>query len=352
MFHGFTDHPFHHFVSMNKQIPFLHQVLPSIALFYAATLPLLPAQDVPPGTPAAKQAETDIDETLVALGDVAKRYVVAFNGKDAEAIAAMFIPSGEIIGINGDILRGRPAIGDHYREVFAGEQVPLVALEATNVRMIAPGIAGEEGVVHLTMADDEPVRSISYTVTHIRQTDGSWLIASSRSLSDITMPSERIKPLHWLAGDWTLESAEGMRIDMVIDLDERENFLLGEALVTDAMGDAQTTNLRIGWNPATSSVYWWTFDSEGGNASGSWSRSGDEWVVNSTGITAGGEATSSSQALVRDGDTMAWIATQRMLAGEAQPTLTYRFVRRAPDPLSLSKPETAEEPAPAPAEGE
>lgn len=338
---------------MNKRIPFHHLVLPSITLFCAGTLPLLPAQGVPPVSAATKDAETGIDENLGALGDVAERYVTAFNGKDAEAIAAMFTPTGEIIGIHGDILGGRRAIRDYHRDLFAGEQVvPLLALEATDVRMIAPGIAVEEGVVHLTTAEDEPVRSISYTVTHTRQADGSWLMASSRSLSEVTMPSERIKPLHWLVGDWTLESADGMRIDMVIDLDERENFLLGEALVTDAMGDAQTTNLRIGWNPATSSVYWWTFDSEGGNASGSWARSGDEWVVTSTGITAGAEIASSSQTLVRDGDTMAWIATQRMLAGEAQADLTYRFVRRAPDPLSLLNPEPAEEPTPAPTEGE
>jgi hypothetical protein len=47
---------------------------------------------------------------------------------------------------------------------------------------------------------------------------------------------------------------------------------------------------------------------------------------------------------------MVWIATERMLAGEARPDLIYRFVRRAPDPISLLSPEVTEEtgePAPA-----
>ena len=208
-------------------------------------------------------------------------------------------------------------------------------MEASTVHSIAPDVAIEEGLVHLTLADDEPVRSIRYNVAHVQQDDGSWLMASSRSSSEVTAPSELLKPLHWLIGEWTLESELGVRIDMVIDLDDRENFLLGEARVTDTMGDAQTISLRIGWNPATSSVYWWTFDSEGGNAAGPWMRRGDQWVLLTTGITSDAEASFSSQSVVHEGDTMVWIATQRMLAGEAQPDLTYRFVRRAPDPLSL-----------------
>jgi hypothetical protein len=67
-------------------------------------------------------------------------------------------------------------------------------------------------------------------------------------------------------------------------------------------------------------------------------------MISSTGVTADGESSDSSQTLVRDGDSMVWIATERMLAGESRPDFTYRFVRRAPDPLSLLSPEAAEEP--------
>jgi uncharacterized protein (TIGR02246 family) len=330
---------------MNPRTPRHPLALPAIALLCAVTVPSLAAQDVPSGTSAAEVAQEGMDETLVSLGEVAGRFVAAFNDKNAEAIAALFIPTGTIIDTNGGTLSGRQVIGDYYHDLFAGEQAPLIALEASEARLIAPGIAVEEGVVHLTVADDEPIRSVSYTVTHVKQADGSWLMASSRSLAEVTTPSERIKPLHWLVGEWTLESENGMRIDMVIDLDERGNFLLGEALVTDAEQAAQTTNLRIGWNPATSSVSWWTFDGDGGNATGSWVRRGNDWLINNTGITADGEVTASSQTLVRNGDSMVWTASQRVLAGEAMPDLTYRFVRRAPDPMSLLSPEDAGPPS-------
>jgi uncharacterized protein (TIGR02246 family) len=155
--------------------------------------------------------------------------------RDAAAIAALFTPLGEIVGSDGETLGGRQAIEDYHSGLFAGEKVPRIALEASDVELIAPGVAIEQGLVHLTLADDEPVRSIGYAVTHVKQADGSWLMAVSRSLSEATTLSERIKPLHWMIGEWTLESDDGVRIDMVIDLDDRENHLLGEALITDAM---------------------------------------------------------------------------------------------------------------------
>jgi uncharacterized protein (TIGR02246 family) len=337
---------------MKSRNSFPHKTLTVIALLCAASLPDLAAQDAPTEQPAVANGQAGIEDALEPLCKAAERFVAAFNNRDAAAIAALFTPLGEIVGSDGETRGGRQAIEDYYRGLFAAEMVPRIALEASAVEFIAAGVAIEEGLVHLTLAADEPVRSIGYTVTHSKQTDGSWLMAASRSLMEATTPAERIKPLHWMIGEWTLESEDGVRIDMVINLDDRNNHLLGEALVTDPGNGSQTINLRIGWNPATSSVFWWTFDSDGGNASGPWARKGDEWVISTTGITADAEASAASQTLVRDGDSMVWTATQRMLAGEVQPDLIYRFVRRAPDPLALLGPGAAGEPGesrPAPA---
>jgi uncharacterized protein (TIGR02246 family) len=337
---------------MKSRLPFHHRATPVIALLCATSLPHLTAQDAPTAPPSVENAQAGIEDALASLAKAAERFVKAFNNRDAAAIAALFTPLGEIVGSDGETVAGRQAIETYYRGLFAGEKVPKIALEASGVQLVAPAVAVEEGLIHLTFADDEPVRSIGYTVTHSKQADGSWLMAASSSRSEVTSPAEQIEPLHWLIGEWTLESDDGVRIDMVIDLDDRTNHLLGESLITDSEGGAQTTNLRIGWNPATSSVYWWTFDSDGGNAAGPWAQRGDEWWVNTAGITADAESSASSQTLVRDGDTMVWIATQRMLAGEAQPDLIYRFVRRAPDPLSLLSPGPGEIPSTPATDGE
>lgn len=320
-----------------KTNPLRRLCLPALALILSTCFSTTLAQ---PTTPAAA-TDSLPDADLELLGKAAKRFVDAYNQRDAATIAALFLPQGEIISSSGETYIGREAIQDHYAEVFADEAAPLVSLEATSVRLVGPGVVVEDGVVHLTTSEDEPVTSVAYSATHSKQPDGSWLIATNRDQPKVTPPAERLKPLHWLVGEWTLEGEDGLRVDMVLDLDDSGNYLLGESLVTDAEGDSQSTHLRIGWNPATASIYWWTFDSKGGFTSGPWARTGDAWTIATTGFTADAEANSTTQTLRRErADSMVWAARDRLLVEETLPDITLRFVRRAPDPgLAEAEPE-------------
>jgi uncharacterized protein (TIGR02246 family) len=287
------------------------------------------AQEPAAQEPAPAAEDADID----ALGQAAARFVTAFNAKDAAAIAALFLPSGEMIGRDGEVIRGTADIEARYRELFSGESVPQVALEASSVHLVAAGVAIEEGTLHFSAGESEPVRSVSYSATQVKQDDGSWKIASTRDLDEVTPPSEHLKPLAGLAGEWTYEGDDGVRTELALDFDASGNYLLGEAVATDADGDFQTISLRIGWNPASSSVFWWTFDSAGGNASGGWSRDGENWLIRTSGITADAEINAATQRLSFDGpDTLVWSSSDRVVAGETQPDVSIRFVRRAPEP--------------------
>jgi uncharacterized protein (TIGR02246 family) len=329
-----------------------HRYLPALALLSALPATSAPGQEKPaePTPPAAAPATTGEDD-LESLGKAASRFVAAFNAKDSSTIAGLFLPSGEIISRSGDAIRGREEIEAFYKDLFTGESAPQIALEASSVRLVAPGVAIEDGVVHTTNGEDEPVKSISYSVTQLKQPDGSWLIASSRDHLEVTPPSEHLKPLVWLVGEWTHHSPDGVRMNLAIDLDNSGNFLLGEAIATDPAGELQDTSLRIGWNPATSSVFWWTFDSDGGHASGPWTRSGDGWLVRTSGITADGETNAATHRITMDGgDTIVWAANDRVRAGETLPDATLRFVRRAPDPDLQPLAESLDGPAPTEAE--
>lgn len=326
--------------------------LPTVALLLSACICDTLAQQAqpvapPPASPGAQAAAPPVvppvaedagslpDADLELLAKTAERFVEAYNQRDAAAIAALFLPLGELVSSNGDTYSGRDEIEAHYAEIFADEMAPLVALEAESVRLVAPGVVVEDGVVHLSTSDDEPTISVAYSVTHAKQPDGSWLIATNRNQPEVMPPSERLRPLHWLMGEWTLEGENGLRVDMVLDLDDSGNYLLGESLVTDAEGDSQSTHLRIGWNPATASVYWWTFDSKGGFTSGPWARNGSDWTIDTTGFTADAEANSSTNTLsALSGDLMVWNVSNRVLVDETLPDVSLYFVRRAPDPDS------------------
>ncbi len=328
--------------------------LPLYAVLLTAALPSS-AQDragdaqPPPGNPAAL-----IDADVESLGKAAERFVEAYNKKDAAGIAALFTENGEIIARDGEPIHGREAIKERYEELFTGEEVPQIALEASSVRLVAPGVAIEDGVIHFTSGETEAVKSVSYSATQVRQEDGSWLIASTRDQVEVTPPSEHLKALAWLGGDWSYEGDDGVRMDLALEMDGSGNFILGEAISTDTAGQEQTTSIRIGWNPACSSVFWWTFDSDGGNASGQWTRSGDTWLIRTNGITADAETTAATHKLGREGDdTIVWNATDRVMAGEPLPDTALRFVRRAPEPEagpvaagpgeSAAEPDAAEE---------
>lgn len=295
---------------------------------------LAPAQEKADGKTAAADAATDTlpDADIEALGKAATRFVEAFNKKDAAGVAALFLPNAEMMTRDGDVVRGRAEIEARYKDMFEDDDVPQVAIEASEVRLVAPGVAIEDGVIHFTDPDEsEPVKSITYSATQVRQADGTWLIASTRDQLEVTPPSEHIKPLASLTGDWTF-SSDDLRMELSMDFDASGNFLLGEAVATDGEGDVQTTSIRIGWNPACSSVYWWTFDSAGGNAAGQWTRNGSEWLIRTSGITADAETNSATQRMSFDGpDTIVWKSTDRVMGGEPQPDLALKFVRRAPD---------------------
>lgn len=334
MIHPTAPHPLMKFRNHFPQV-----LLPAASAFvvFVFTPAQAYGQDKAAGSqPAGNPQQADKpDDAIEALGLAARRFVAAYNERNAAAISGLFMPNGEIRGHDGNIISGRGEIEAFYSGIFAEDSVPGIALEASSVHFISPDIAIEDGVVHFTYAEDEPVRSISYSATQIRQADGSWLIAVSRDELEVTPPSEQIKPLRWLIGEWTLEGEDGLRVDMAIHLDDRENYLLGEALGTTAEGHAQSTSLRIGWNPATSSIHWWNFDGDGGHTTGQWTRRDDHWLIQNSGVTSTNETTSSSQSLARDGaDSMVWVATNRTVAGVTLPDISFRFVRRAPAPGS------------------
>lgn len=279
-----------------------------------------------------EKEEEEADAAVDNLATAAQKFVEAYNKKDAAAIAALFLPTGELIDRDGKSIRGRDAIAAHYKEIFEDDDVPQVALEASKVRMVTPDIVLEDGTVHFTATEDDPVRSIRYSAVQVKQPDGSWLLANTRDLEEVTPPSERIKSLQWILGDWTLES-DGTKTNISFELDESGNFIVGDAITMQANNEdeSQTSTIRIGWNPACDSVYWWTFDSEGGNSSGTWTPVGKQWLVHTSGVTADGETIVATQKLSADGkDTIVWAVSDKVIDGEPQPNKTVRFVRHAP----------------------
>lgn len=273
---------------------------------------------------------------IAGLQKAAADFVIAYNSKDSAAIAALFTEDGEIADLTGEELTsGRDQIKARYDGVFADDP-KQIAIEVNSVRLVAPNLAIEDGTFHLTPADDEdaPPSSTSYTAVLMKNSEGTWQIASTRSIKDVTAAAGQLAELaKVLKGEWTSRASEGVQTDLAFGWDSSGKFLSGEMLTTTADAEPQAGTIRIGWNAATKSIVSWMFDAAGGSTHGVWTPTEDGWLIRSEGTTADGETLNATQQLTTEGNaTLIWAATNRVIDGEKQPDKTMRIVRQAPEP--------------------
>jgi uncharacterized protein (TIGR02246 family) len=272
---------------------------------------------------------------IAGLEKAASDFVAAFNKKDAAAVAALFTENGELTDLNADdVVSGRADIQARYEAIFATPNAPQVAVEVDSVRLVGKDLAIEDGTIHQTPpGEGVPPRSFTYSAVLQKNEAGTWLIASTRDLDDVTDAAGQLAGLaEELKGDWTA-MRDGMRLDIAFGWDDSGNFLSGEMLATTADAKPLTTTIRIGWDAAKQSVTWWTFDDGGGFSKGDWTPSGDGWLIRTEGTTADGEVTSANQTLTFEGkDAFVWTSSARLVDGEKQPDVEMRVARQTPEP--------------------
>ena len=288
-------------------------------------------------TASGLRAQEEPSPEIAGLQQAAADFVLAYNAKDAAAVAALFTENGEISDLRAeDTTTGRVDIQLRYAEIFAAGDTPSVAIEVDSVRLVGKDLAIEDGTVHLTPpSDNAPAKSTAYTAVLQKSADGAWKIASTRTLADTTDAAGQLAELAAaLKGDWTSQK-EGMRLDLAFGWDGSGKFVAGEMLATAADAEPQTTSLRIGWDAARKTITWWSFDDGGGFAKGDWTATEDGWLVRTEGTTADGETTSANQTLTPEGkDTLIWTAKDRLVNGEKLPDIEMRVVRQAPEPAA------------------
>jgi uncharacterized protein (TIGR02246 family) len=288
--------------------------------------------------PCLAQAVEEPAPEIAGLQEAASAFVTAYNEKNAAAISELFTEDGEITDIDGSSLTtGRGAIQARYQEIFETSPASM-ALEVGSVRLVAPNLAIEDGIIHLTPEDsvDAAPRSISYTAVLLKNGDGAWKIASTRTLKDVTDPAGRLSEVaEILKGEWTYRDSDGVQLDLAFGWDPSGGFLAGEMLTSTADSEPQSGNIRIGWDASKQSIVSWMFDANGGFTHGIWTATPEGWLVRSEGTTAEGESISASQELTTEGsETLIWKSTHRIVDGQKLPDKTLRIVRQAPAPAA------------------
>jgi uncharacterized protein (TIGR02246 family) len=292
-------------------------------------LPIIPGS-LPAQAPDASKApaSADLDADAQQIYTAAETFVAAYDKGDAAAISSLFTETGEMIDRDGNVFQGRETIAAEFAAYF--ELSPGATMEVTvdDLRLISPGVVVEDGEAQMRTKDDLRSRS-RYTITHVKQPDGKWLMASCRVLEEAPVtPHDRLEALSWLIGDW-VDQDDDSTIETSTRWSEDTNYILTDFELKTRSGETLKGQQRIGWDPLTKRFKSWVHDSEGGYAEGSWSESNDEWVVKVTGVrTDGSLVTATNIYTPLNKDSFGLRSVDRNVGGETAPDFVATVVRK------------------------
>ena len=288
------------------------------------------ALEKPAEAPQAPPVDAEEDKAIRAM---IAAFGQAFEKGDAPAVARLFADRGVAVDLDGNAIRGREALEAHYADRFASAPGDKLETEVELIHFLAPGVARQDGRSKVIPADGSPPGRYRYTATLVK--DGqAWKIAGLRELDDATISHhDRLKELEWLVGDWVEETGEAV-VSTSLGWSEDDNFLIRSFEVRVEGKPTLKGTQRIGWDPLTKQIKSWVFDSRGGYGEGFWNRSGERWIVKSTGVRPDGQMTSATQVLTRvNKDRILWKSTDRTLGGETRDDIEeFVMARKPPEP--------------------
>jgi uncharacterized protein (TIGR02246 family) len=213
--------------------------------------------------------------------DDAVRHVVsaladAVNKRDAGAAANLWTLDGTYIDDAGARFAGRDSLRKMFSEVLASNPSPNVVLNIDSIRHISPNVAVVDGAV-VRVSNKQPLNTFSLTL--VKDAAGNWAISSSTETPLVaTLPSEPLKRLSWLVGNWRAQTELGSVL-MEANWLANHNFILLRYEVQQKSGEKVVEGQVIGWDPHRQRYHSWHFNGNGGFGEGVWSKNAAEWSV-------------------------------------------------------------------------
>lgn len=292
----------------------------SIALFFLLAVPSFGAEHAG----ARKQDEQNIRAT-------AKAYREALAKGDAKAIAEFWTADGDFVDDLGTVHSAKELATEVEQPASRGSQ-PEVKVTASTIRFLTPDVAIEDGASETGLPDaNEPSAARGhFHATWVKQ-DGRWRLASLCEIPNASAAEPSLADLGWMVGRWTADSNDAT-LDVNIQWNVAGTFLLRDTKVIRDGKVFLRGSQRIGWDPLTRRIKSWNFDSDGGYGEAIWSKDGDSWVGQGTGVLSDGRQSSATTVITFDGKNN---YTRKVLAGRVQgestPDQELKFTRRADD---------------------
>ncbi len=302
-------------------------------VFSTLTAVLLLLVVAPATAQEAAEAGTAANEDSQAIRELSESLVDAFNRKDAENLAALFLPDAQLIDDAGNTHHGRDGIQDVFTKFIELFPDAKMDLNIETVRLAAGELAIENGTRTVSTEGDAKKATNRYMMVHVKR-DGKWQIAVAREVPEDPEPTphDRLARLVWLVGDWVDEDAEAT-ITISCRWAESGNFLLADFAAKVQGETVMESKQRIGWDPLAKGVRSWVFDSDGGYGEGCWTEVNGNWIIKSTAVLPDGTTGSATIFFEPlEGDRFLMKGFDRVQGNSVEPDFEATIVRKPPQP--------------------
>jgi uncharacterized protein (TIGR02246 family) len=287
---------------------------------WASYMPLALAQNT-----SSKATDHKQDEQAVRAAG--KEYIAALERGDVKAMAAFWTPDGDFVDEAG---RSHPAKDVIEQEGKAAGKGPRPDTKVTgeSIRFLTADVAIEDGTSEVIHAKGLPSVSGRFMAIWVKR-DGKWRLASLRELRiEPASAAVQLTDLDAFVGDWSATS-DDTSVAVSANWNVTRTFLLRDLKVAQKGMIIFNATQRIGWDPLTHKIKSWTFDSDGGYGEGIWTKEGNAWLVQATGVLPDGRRTSSTNIYSIEGkDSFTWKSIGARTNGESQPEMNVKLLRK------------------------
>lgn len=279
----------------------------------------------------SEEIASNADAEIAAIRAAADAYAEAVRSGHVDVLRRAWTPEGDYIDASGQRFKANELLPQEppapsksgARDVARSEAPP------STVRLITPSVAIEDGSTEMGVLGDGRSVSGRFTAVWVKH-DGRWRLDSLReAVSQSASTNDRLQPLSWLLGEWA-GVADDQAIVVSSNWSDSGNYLIREFAVHGESEDVVTGTERIGWDPVTSQIKSWSFDSQGGRGESTWNRDGERWIVESAKVMPDGKtAKVVSTYTPRKGGAFTWEVSRASVADKQLPPLLIEFKRAA-----------------------
>jgi uncharacterized protein (TIGR02246 family) len=258
-----------------------------------------------------------------AIRAAARDYQAALAQGDPQAIAQFWTADGTFTDELGIPRPASELIAEAAQSAGTGE--PRKSGEVTStIRFITPDVALEDGTSEVEVSGAALSRG-HFHATWVKH-DGRWRLTSLCE-APVSSAVPNLAELGWMVGDWTAREGD-VDLQVSVRWNATGTYLLRDLKAVHQGNAVFRSTQRIGIDPRTGKLASWTFDSDGGLGEATWTKQGDNWIAQSTGVLADGRETAGTNVITRDGDNgLVWKTAAASVEGQAVDDHEIRFAR-------------------------